>query len=169
MNIAVLLKFRGLWLSCISLLLGACAAQIVPGASTESDVLASFGKPVDARQIEGGKRELDYPRGPRGRETWRVTLSAEGSVVSVAQLLEEANFARLKPGMSKDEVDHEMGRHFFVADFPGNREEVWSWRYAEFGNRTMYFNTHFDSGSGRLKFTSRSPDPTENTSWGGRR
>jgi len=169
MNISALLKFWGLWLTCISLFLGACAAQIIPGTSTESDVLASFGKPIDARQLEGGGRELDYPRGPRGRETWRITLSPEGRVVSVAQLLEEANFARLKPGMSKSEVDHIMARHFFSADFAGSNEEVWSWRYAEFGNRTMYFNTHFDAKSGRLKYTSRTPDPTENTSRGGQR
>jgi hypothetical protein len=168
MKISGLLKLKGARLACFSSFLCACAAQIVPGASTETDVLAYFGKPVDSRQMEGGRKEFDYSRGPRGFETWRVTLSPEGKVVSVEQLLDETNFRRLKPGMSKDEVDHILGRHFVTAEFTNSGEEVWSWRYAEFGNRSMYFNTHFDAGTGKLKYASRTPDPAENISWGRR-
>ena len=156
------------WITFFSLLLSACAGQIVPGTITESEVIAQWGKPVDARSVDGSGKQFDYPRGPRGRETWRVTLSPDGRVVSVDQLLDEQNFRRLMPGMTKDEVDRVMGKHFFTMEFANIDEQVWSWRYAEFGNRTMYFNTHFDSRTGRLKYTSRTPDPAENVSWGRR-
>lgn len=169
MKISIPLTYRGRWLAACSLLLGACAAPIIPGTSMESDVFAYFGKPADTRQLEGGRREFDYPRGPAGRETWRVTLSPEGRVLAVENLLEDPNFGRLKPKMTKQEVDRILGRHFFTSEFPNLGEEVWSWRYTEFGNRMMYFNAHFDAGSGLLKYASRTPDPLQVVTGRGRR
>ncbi|MFM9970739.1 MAG: hypothetical protein ACKVQK_20295 [Burkholderiales bacterium] len=142
----------------IALQLVACAMPIVPGASSESDVIAYFGKPIDSRELAGGNREFDYPRGPLGRENWRVTLSAEGRVVQVEQLLSEPGFARLTKGMSQAEVNRSLGRHFVTTNYANLNEQVWSWRYVDFGNRLMFFNAHFDVSSGLLKYTSRTPE-----------
>ena len=149
---------RSLSISLAALLLGACAMPVVPGTSTETDVLAFFGKPIDTRQIEGGSRQFDYPRGPLGRETWRITLSADGKVQWVEQLLDEAHFARIKSGMSKIDVQRELGRHFITTNFANLGEQVWSWRYTDFGSRYMFFNAHFHAQSGLLKYASRTPE-----------
>ncbi len=142
-----------------SLLLGGCANPVLLGVSTEADVIAYFGKPVDTRPIENGAQQYDYPRGPPGRETWRVTLGGDGKVLQVEQLLDEPHFARLTKGMSKGDVQRELGRHFITTDFNNLDEQVWSWRYTEFGSRYLFFNAHFDAQSGLLKHTSRTPEP----------
>ena len=142
-----------------TLLLGGCANPVLPGTSTEAEVIAYFGKPVDIRPLENGAREFDYPRGPLGRETWRVTLAGDGKVLQVEQLLDEPHFVRLTKGMSKGEVQRELGRHFITTDFSNLDEQVWSWRYTEFGSRFMFFNAHFDAQNSLLKHTSRTPEP----------
>jgi hypothetical protein len=138
-----------------SVLLSACTT-LVPGTSKEADVLAHFGQPVEQRTLPDGGRILEYPRSPLGFENWRVTLGADGTVRNVEQLLDEPHFARVKPGMTVDQVKLELGRPGEFAKYANLSEEVLSWRYMEFSRR-MFFNAHFDM-SGRLKYASRSEE-----------
>lgn len=135
--------------------LGGCA-NLVPGTSREADVLSKFGTPIDQRASTDGGKILEYPRAPLGYENWRVTLGPDGVVRSVEQLLEPSNFARLKPGMTVDEVRMQLGRHAESQKYPNLSEEVLSWRFMEYGNR-MFFNAHFDA-SGRFKYASKSEE-----------
>ena len=139
-------------------LLGSCVSLPVPGTSNEADVIAAFGKPVDTRSLADGSRQLDYPRGPMGRETWRATLSADGRLERLEQLLDEAHFARLKPGMTTEEVHRVLGRHFITSEYRNLEEQVWSWRYVDVSTRHMFFNAHFDVRTGLLKTTSRTDE-----------
>ena len=138
-------------------ILGGCA-ELIPGKSREADVVASFGVPAETRQLADGGRVLEYPREPLGNQNWRVTLNADGTVRSVEQLVDEAHFARLRAGMSVDEVQRELGRPSEKSGFPNLGEEVSSWAYLEL-DRRWYFNAHFDAGTGKLKRTSHTPDP----------
>jgi len=140
------------------LVLAGCALPLAPKISTEHDVISHFGRPVDTHTLENGDRQFDYPRGPLGRETWRVTVSSDGTLQSIEQLLDEPYFARLTKGMSKFEVNRELGRHFIDSAYENLGEEVWSWRYMEFGNRQMFFNAHFETKTGLLTYTSRTPE-----------
>lgn len=140
------------------LTLGGCAHNLAPGAGTEADVLAHFGKPVDSRKLDGGMRQFDYPRGPLGRETWRFTFEPDGRIHAIEQLLDEPHFAQLKSGMPMEAVRFALGRHYLTTDYANLDEQVWSWRYTDFGSAWMFFNAHFDAKSGLLKYTSRTPE-----------
>jgi hypothetical protein len=133
-------------------------AELVPGVSRESDVVASFGAPAETRQLADGGRVLEYPREPLGNQNWRATLDGKGTLQSIEQLVDEAHFARLRVGMSVDEVLRELGRPSDKSGFPNLGEEVLSWAYLDL-DRRWYFNAHFDAGTGKLKRTSHTPDP----------
>jgi hypothetical protein len=146
-----------IWICTTIFLLSGCAG-LVPGTSREADVTAYFGQAAEQRKLPDGGRVLDFPRAPLGYENWRVTLGRDGTVRSVEQLLDETHLARIKPGMTMDEVKRELSRHGEYAAFPALSEEVYSWRYLEPGNRRMFFNAHFNA-SGRVKYVSRTDEP----------
>jgi hypothetical protein len=135
---------------------------LVPGTSREQDVIARLGRPAGEHRLPDGSRVLDFPREPEGMENWRVTIGPDGTVRSVEQLVAEPTFARILPGLTIDQVLQMLGRPSEEQTYPNLAEHVVSWRYLEFGNRVMFFNAHFDS-AGRLKYTSRTPDPAQHT------
>jgi len=71
----------------------------------------------------------------------------------------EAWTAKLRPGLTMDEVRRELGEPYDRQRYPNLGESVLSWFYVEHGPRHMFFNAHFDSSTGRLKHTSRTIDP----------
>ena len=147
----------------VAAVLGACA-PIVPGSSREADVLSRYGTPTAQRALADGGKVLDFSGQPLGVENWRFTMSADGTVRSAEQLLDEAHFSRIRQGMTRDEVIGEIGLSAAseTQRYPGLNEEALSWRYMEPGGRRYFFNAHFDASSGRLKHTSRTPDPVDN-------
>ena len=62
---------------------------------------------------------------------WRVTLAPDGTVRAVEQILDEPYFARLKAGMTKQEVRQTLGRQAEsdTQIYPNLGEEVCAWRY----------------------------------------
>ena len=145
------------------LALAACAdqARLAPGVSREPEVIAKFGAPAERRQLSDGARVLEFPREPEGMENWRATLAPDGTLRSVEQVIDEPYFAKVLPGMTRNEVLQLLGRPSEEQSYPRLGEDVVSWRYMEFGSRIMFFNAHFGP-SGRLTHTSRTPDPTVN-------
>ena len=143
------------WICTAILLLSGCAS-LVPGTSREADVTAYFGQAAEQRKLPDGSRVLDFPRAPMGYENWRVTIGPDGIVRSVEQLLDDEHFARLKQGMTVDEIKRELGRSGEYAYYPALSEAVFSWRFMEFGRR-IFFNAHFDA-SGRFKYASRTDE-----------
>jgi hypothetical protein len=141
----------------LGLLLAGCFTPIVPGESREAELYERFGQPDERREASDGSRVLVYPGGPLGTQSWRFTVSPEGIVERIEQLLDEAHFARIRAPMTRDEVRRELGRPGESMRFANLQEEVWSWRYLDFGNRRMFFNVHFDP-QGRVKYTSRSEE-----------
>lgn len=91
-------------------------------------VVARMGPPETTRQIDGGTR-LEYPRGPYGLHTWFVDLDASGRVVRSEQVLTEARFTQINPGMSADQVRAMLGRPGEVQGLGRERGMVWSYRF----------------------------------------
>jgi len=145
------------------LLLGGCAADTIatlpPG--TPSDEMAKrFGQPTQVWREKGGE-VWEYAYGPQGTRTYIAGLDAEGRLISVAQVLDEAHFALVKPGEQPQEILRLLGRPGGEWTYPVIGERIWSYRYLEPATRPMYFNVHFDAGTGLVKTTSRSRDPSE--------
>lgn len=111
----------------VSLLwLGGCAlhpfSAVQPGMS-QGDVVARLGQPGAVVPIPQGTR-LQYSGQPTGQFAFMVDLDASGRVLSVRQVLNARDFARIEPGKwTRDDVLREFGRPTLVdrvASWPGD-------------------------------------------------
>ena len=90
--------------------LAGCAGPggVAPGQS-ESDVRRAMGEPALTWRDAQGQTHLAYPRGPLGYQTWVVRLDRAGKVDAVENVLDEAHFAAIAPGMSREQVLRALG------------------------------------------------------------
>ena len=158
------------FLTICTLLIGACDQQGRPiqefgldklskGISTEGDVRSVMGQPDMVREEGDGSRTLEYPKGPAGHRTWFFTIGKDGKLMDYRQVLTEENFARIKPGMSMDEVRRTLGKPRSVAQYKLKNEEVWDWAYLQSTQKTRLFNVHFDMSTRAVTRMSMSEDP----------
>ena len=130
--------------------------DLKPGETTEAQIRDQMGEPETARTFTDGSKRLEYPRGPAGTSTYFVDLDSSGRFVSVTQVLTAENIARVRPGMTQDEVRRLLGKPTTVAEYPLKQERVWSWHWEEGGvTRDAMFNAHFNP-AGIVVTTSRS-------------
>lgn len=129
---------------------------LTPGVSTLDQVREQMGKPETERVFDDGSRRLEYPRGPQGVKTWMVDIGPNGRLVAITQALTAENFAKIRVGMSEDEVRRLLGKPGEVAAYRLKKETVWSWKWLEGGvTPEAFFNVHFGP-DGRVTTTSRS-------------
>nr|WP_322009581.1 hypothetical protein [Paraburkholderia sp. J12] len=129
---------------------------LTPGVSTLDDVRGQMGKPETERVFDDGSRRLEYPRGPQGLNTYMVDIGPNGRLVAITQVLTAENFAKIRIGMSEDEVRQWLGKPGQIAAFRLKKETVWSWKWLEGGvTQEAFFNVHFGP-DGRVVTTSRS-------------
>jgi outer membrane protein assembly factor BamE (lipoprotein component of BamABCDE complex) len=133
--------------------------KLSKGISTEGDVRGVMGQPDTVREEKDGSRTLEYPKGPMGHRTWFFVIGKDGKLVDYRQVLTEENFAKIKPGMTMDEVRRMLGKPRNVARYKLKNEEVWDWAYLQPTQKTRLFNVHFDIATGKVVDTSSSEDP----------
>lgn len=133
---------------------------IETGKSTEDDVRRQAGKPEIVWEEPDGGRRLEYPRGPEGATTWMVTTNADGTVRTIEQVLTAESFAKVRPGMNKDQIRRMLGKPTKVEAFRLKQEEVWGYRWFESPTDRAFFNVHFNN-EGIVTTTSRSDDPSK--------
>jgi len=113
-------------------LLSGCASysgsSLVAGKSTAAGVEARMGKPAERLEKPGGGSVLYYPRGPAGRETYAVSIGADGRVQSVEQRLTDANIAKLMRGTTTaKEVRELFGPPPTTTRLPRLERDVWEY------------------------------------------
>lgn len=113
-------------------LLSACASysgsSLVAGKSTAAEVHALMGQPAERVEKPGGGSVLYYPRGPAGRETYAVSIGADGKVQAVEQRLTDANIAKLVLGATTaKEVRELFGPPATTTRFPRLERDVWEY------------------------------------------
>ncbi|MDH4391910.1 MAG: hypothetical protein QE285_10885 [Aquabacterium sp.] len=112
-------------------LAGCAVLQPAPppvAGQAEAQVLASRGTPTSRYTLPAGGQRLEYATGPYGRTTLMVDLGSDGRVTTSAQVLTEANFAKVHDGMPRDAVLRLLGRPAEKAGEYMDRQ-TWSWRY----------------------------------------
>lgn len=120
-----------LWCLAVVSLLSACSGYAPPNevvGATRDSIVARMGPPDVQRQVEGGTR-LEFPRGPYGRHTYFVYLDANGRATRFEQVLTEARFNQINPGMTQDAVLLALGRPGEVWRLGRNRGTVLNYRY----------------------------------------
>lgn len=133
--------------------------DLKPGASTEADVRQQMGKPDTEWDNPDGSKRLSYPRGPAGAKTYMVDIGADGKLIGIMQVLTPANFARVRPGMSKDAVRRLLGGPATVTNYALKHEDVWSWRWQDGSTHpTALFDVYFGA-DGTVTRTMQSTDP----------
>ena len=113
-------------------LLTGCAAYsgsgLVAGRSTAAEVEALMGKPADRIDRPDGGSVLYYPRGPVGRETYAVSIGADGKVQAVEQRLTDNNVAKLVRGTSTARDVRELfGPPSTTTRLPRLERDVWEY------------------------------------------
>ena len=129
--------------------------KLAAGLSTEADVRLATGSPETTWEEENGARILEYPKGPEGARTWIFSIDPDGKLVEYHQALTEQNLARVRPGMSRDDVRRLLGKPRTVVPFARLNEEVWDYRYLD-NQQPRLFNVHLDLTSGKVVKTSNS-------------
>jgi hypothetical protein len=96
--------------------------------SSRDQVIQVMGKPAIEISIPEG-HVMQYPRGPFGKHTYFVHLNPDDKVIRWTQVLVEKNFARIRPGMHRDEVVATIGESKAVFGLARDRGYVWNYRY----------------------------------------
>lgn len=152
--------------------LAGCDAQRIselqPGVSTEADVRDRFGIPENTWNEPDGGRTLEYNRQPAGSENFMITLTADGKLVTVRQVLTPANFARVQPGMGMDDVRRLLGKPAKTMRFDLSGETHVDWRFQDGPNTRKVF-TVVTLGDGKVLRTQMGPDPLASENLGGGR
>jgi hypothetical protein len=84
-------------------------SSLQPGTSTEAQARAVMGQPAVEFKNDDGSRQLAYPRGPLGTQTFMVDLSRDGVVQAVRPVLYDGTFYQIHPGMTRDEILRMIG------------------------------------------------------------
>ena len=140
-----------------TLLLGACVSpgpgDLSSGASV-SDVIARMGKPSSELPLADGGRQLEYLRGPCGHYTFMVNVGLDGKVRAIDQVLRDAYFAKILPGMTEPEVLALIGHPLRTLTFEQINDAIWTYRYTESGIGEAWLNVHYDL-SGKVTWIER--------------
>lgn len=152
-----------------ALLLAACAGlggpALAPGAP-EAEVLARLGQPTHIYQ-DGDGRLLEYMRGPMGQTTDMARIGPDGRLQSLAQVLTMERFARIVPGVTRQEqVLRIVGAPSEVRVYrhPGMR--AWNYPYKESNVWDSMMTIYIDD-TGLVRRLENGPDPRRMPShWG---
>jgi outer membrane protein assembly factor BamE (lipoprotein component of BamABCDE complex) len=145
-----------------ALSLSACdmqkASKLEEGVSTEADVRKQFGEPQSTFTNPDGSRTFEYTRQPAGQTNYFITIGSDGKMTSLRQVLKPSEFAKITPGLNKDEARKILGRpaKSIRYDLKPN-EENWEWRWLD-GQDAKLFIATFDN-DGKVIKTQSIDDP----------
>jgi hypothetical protein len=126
------------------------------GSSNEGDVRSVMGTPALEFAAEGGGKDLVYPRGPLGIQTFVARLDRGGVLEGIRPVLKDEVFRGMPLGVTQDQVLRTIGppgtkMHFALSD-----QTAWDYRYVDTWGYTAIFSATFDSrGVLVSKFTRR--------------
>jgi len=122
-----------------------------PGISTAYEVRDRMGAPAMEWQEADGSVTWEYPRTPEGVVNYMLVIGPDNVLREIRQVLTEDNFAKVRPGMSREEVRRLLGKPAHEVYFELKREVVWDWKTKIESGMDWYFNVHFDVGGRVVK------------------
>lgn len=143
----------------LTLVLAACAsysgAGLRPGEARLEDVVRLMGQPALRWQDPDGSIQLAYPRGPEGIHTFMVKLGPDGRLQSNVNVLDKAGLARIRPGMTQEQVLRVLGPPDYrrTAYFRARDELVWDWRACTYNLNIQRIFVLFDATAGTVRST----------------
>jgi hypothetical protein len=144
-----------------ALLVSGCAAlepPSFPAGTAMSEVESRMGKPKDIVKAPDGDTVWQYPTGPVGQTTYMVRFGPDQRTRSVYQALTLGQFAKIQPGVPRDEVRLLLGPPAETMFFSRMNEEVWSYHYQAAAADNRIFNVSLDAKTGTVRGTSDQTD-----------
>jgi len=133
----------------LALAVAGCASyggtSLSPGTSTEAEVRATMGAPASELPNEDGSRQLAYPRGPLGTETFMVTVGKDGVLREIRNVLTDQVFEDIRPGLTEKDVMRMIGPPAKTVEFPISSRHAWDYRYVDTWGYTADFSVTFDA------------------------
>jgi hypothetical protein len=135
-------------------LLAGCAGTpdgkgLVPGQSTELDVEAAMGQPVESRERPNGERWLYYTNQPFGRANYVARIAPDGTMLAFENRLTDKTVATIEKGkQTKEDVRDLLGPPYRVTLYPRMEREAW----------TYHMRTNGSSGQEMVLYVQFSPD-----------
>ncbi len=134
------------------------ASKLEEGVSTEADVRKQFGEPQAVFPNPDGSRTFEYSRQPQGTENYFITIGADGKMSSLRQVVKPTEFAKVTPGLNKDDARKILGRPAKSIKYDLKPdEENWEWRWLD-GQTAKLFIVTFDR-DGKVTKTQSIDDP----------
>ncbi len=133
-------------------------AELEEGVATEADVRAKFGEPAAVYTEEGGARTFEYPRQPEGQVNYMITIGTDGKMSALRQVLKEASFVKVVPGMDKAQLRRLLGRPAKTQLYELKQQEVWDWYFRQENNDNRVFSVILDK-NGLVLSTATAADP----------
>ena len=142
-------------------LLAGCAARspAFPPGTAMSEVESRLGRPPNVVKAPDGDTVWQYPTGPTGQTTFIVRFGPDQRTKAAYQALTIEQFAKIKRGITRDQVRLLLGPPNETIIFSRMNEEVWSYRYQVSGSDNRIFNVHMDASTGYVRRTSDQVDP----------
>lgn len=132
---------------------GIALQQLKPGVSSMQEVRGVMGAPTMEWTDADGSQTWEYPRTPAGVVNYMIDFGPDKRLREVRQVLTEENFARVKEGMTRDQIRRLLGKPANEHYFSLKKEHVWDWKIATVSGPETYFNVHFND-DGRVVRTS---------------
>lgn len=119
--------------------------RLEPGKSTEADVRHALGEPARTFALDDGTRQLVFPTGPAGTQTYMAYVSSGGSLVRLEQALVDDRFRRIAPGTTTAaEIERLIGPPWRRIDFPNKRQVAWDYVYLDDWDYTVDLSVMID-------------------------
>jgi outer membrane protein assembly factor BamE (lipoprotein component of BamABCDE complex) len=132
--------------------------ELRPGISMAAEVIEKMGQPAMEWQ-EGADRVWEYPFTPEGTRNYMLTIGPDGILKAMEQVLTPENFARVQPGMTRQDIRRLLGKPASVQFFELKQEEVWDWKEpSTFPNNDTRFDVYFNN-TGQVTRTGRHEVP----------
>lgn len=134
--------------------------EIKPGITTQAEVRNRMGEPSFIHWNDNGTATWEYARQPNGITCHMISFGTDQVVTRIEQVLNESTYAKITPGLSKDDVRRLLGAPGKKTVFKNLNEDVWEWRIEGMPpTEETYFLVHFDLGHGAVKKTSKLIQP----------
>jgi hypothetical protein len=129
----------------------------LPAGTPIAQVRQSALAPTGEYALPGGGTRLEFARGSFGRETYMLDFDAQGRLLTSTQVLTEANFATIEPGMSSQDVRMRLGRPAHVFNVGWQNLQVWNYRFS--GGDCVWFQVSIGHADQRVAQAGIGRDP----------
>jgi len=103
-----------------------------------------MGPPALEMTNPDGSRQMAYPKGYFTGQTFMVHVSRDGRFEGIQQVLNEDNFYRIRPGLTRDEVLRMLGPPVETMDFPRLQQTAWEYRYQDAWGYVAFLSVMID-------------------------